>query len=120
MLRLSFRITWLWGFLLCGLAQGAGVEPVLPEGSAPAPLVSRYFPDRVHEFVWRNWNVVEPAKLAAILGTSVENVQALAESMGLPPAGDDSAGDEDARLHHADPAQLASVAVRAIAGRSWR
>jgi hypothetical protein len=49
--------------------------------------VDRYFPDRVHEFVWRNWNVVEPAKLATILKTSVENVHALAGSMGLPPAG---------------------------------
>jgi hypothetical protein len=36
--------------------------------------------------VWRNWNVVEPAKLAAILRTSVENVHALAESLGLPSA----------------------------------
>jgi hypothetical protein len=49
--------------------------------------VSRYFPDRVHEFVWRNWSVVEPARLAAILKTSAENVLALAGSMGLPPAG---------------------------------
>ena len=48
--------------------------------------MSRHFPDRVHEFVWRNWNVVEPAKLAKILGASVEDVTALAESMGLPPA----------------------------------
>ena len=50
-----------------------------------SPIVSRHFPDRVHEFVWRNWNAVEPAKLAKILGTSVENVKALAASMGLPP-----------------------------------
>jgi hypothetical protein len=66
----------------CSLAA----ETVLPEGSAPQPIVSRWFPDRVHEFVWRNWNVVEPAKVAKILGTPVENVTALAESMGLPPA----------------------------------
>jgi hypothetical protein len=48
--------------------------------------VSRHFPDRLHEFVWRNWNAVEPAKLAKILGTSADNVNAVAESMGLPPA----------------------------------
>ena len=75
------------GLLLCALAHGAGVETVLPEGSAPAPIVSAYFPDRVHEFVWRNWQVVEPARLASLLGTSVENVRDLAASMGLPPSG---------------------------------
>ena len=64
------------------LRRGSGPA----RGDAPAPIVSRHFPDRVHEFVWRNWNAVEPAKLAKILGTSVENVTAMAESMGLPPA----------------------------------
>ena len=87
MLRLTFCAAWLCGILLCGLAQGAGVEPFCPRGARRRLLSSRYFPDRVHEFVWRNWNVVEPARLAAILGTSVENVHALAASMGLPPAG---------------------------------
>lgn len=85
--RLTFRLTWLSGVLMGGLAQGAGGETILPEGSAPAPIVSRHFPDRVHAFIWRNWNVVEPARLAGILGTSVENVHALAASLGLPPAG---------------------------------
>lgn len=87
MLGLAFWTAWLCAPLLCALAQGAVVNAALPEGSAPEPVASRHFPDRVHEFVWRNWNVVEPAKLAAILKTSAENVHALAESMGLPPAG---------------------------------
>ncbi|MCL5096485.1 MAG: hypothetical protein M1608_02915, partial [Candidatus Omnitrophica bacterium] len=86
MLRLTTFAELIGGFLLCALARGAGIEAVLPEGSAPAPIVDRYFPDRVYEFVWRNWNLVEPAKLAAIMGTSAENVEALAASMGLPPA----------------------------------
>jgi len=59
---------------------------VLPEGSAPAPLVAAYFPNRVHEFVWRNWNLIEPAKLAKVLDAPVGEITALAESMGLPPA----------------------------------
>jgi hypothetical protein len=59
-------------------------EAVLPYGSGPAALSSPHFPDRVHEFVWRNWNAVEPAKLAGILGASVNDVTAMAESMGLP------------------------------------
>ena len=82
-LRLSFGATWLFGFLRCRPAQNMGMETVLPEGSAPAPIAVQHFPDRIHEFVWRNWTVVEPARLAAILGTSAEQVRALATSMGL-------------------------------------
>jgi hypothetical protein len=70
--------------LFDGAARGLADEPVLPEGSAPPALVSRHFPDRVHEFVWRNWGAVEPARLAKILGASVDDVTAIATSMGLP------------------------------------
>ena len=60
-----------------------GAVTVLPEGNAPAALTFPHFPDRQHAFVWRNWELVEPARLAAVLGTSEENVTALAASMGL-------------------------------------
>ena len=43
-----------------------------------------YFPHRQYAFVWRNWAVVDKAKIAQILSTSVENVERLATSMGLP------------------------------------
>ncbi len=62
----------------------AGV--ILPEGGAPAALSAAHFPNRVYEFVWRNWTLVEPARLARVLGASTGEVAALAESMGLPPA----------------------------------
>lgn len=77
----------VWTCLLLPRWTGAGAaeETVLPQGDARAALVSGHFPDRVHEFVWRNWNAVEPTKLAKILGASVEDVAAMAESMGLPP-----------------------------------
>ena len=58
----------------------------MPVGSAPAAIVRRHFPSRQYEFVWRNWNAVEPVRLAKILGTTEENVRELATSMGLPPA----------------------------------
>ena len=29
----------------------------LPEGAAPDALVARHFPDALHAFVWRNWQV---------------------------------------------------------------
>jgi hypothetical protein len=72
------------GMIFLGWAIGAAGESILPEGDAPAALVSGHFPSRVHEFVWRNWGAVEPAKLAKILGASVQDVTAVAESMGLP------------------------------------
>ncbi len=58
----------------------------LPEGEAPPALAAGHFPDRVQEFVWRNWNVVPTTKLAAILEASPEQVATLAGSMGLLPA----------------------------------
>lgn len=72
----------------CVLLAGvlAADEAVLPHGAAPAALVSPHFPDRVHEFVWRNWNAVPPEKLARILGATARQVTDMAGSMGLPPA----------------------------------
>ena len=61
-------------------------QAILPKGSAPPPIVAQYFPDRVHAFVWRNWNLVEPAKMAKLLDTSEQNVVLIAASMGLPDA----------------------------------
>ena len=81
-----FRTALICNFLSCWIFNGTAADFTLPEGSAPEALVAPHFPDRVHEFVWRNWNVVEPAKMAAILDTSMENVDAVAKSMGLPPA----------------------------------
>ena len=56
----------------------------MPHGDARASIVNLHFPDRVHEFVWRNWNAVEPAKLARILGATAQQITAVADSMGLP------------------------------------
>ncbi len=58
----------------------------MPQGPSPAPIAARHFPDRVHEFVWRNWGLASPDKLAKLLGASAGDVAAMAESMGLPPA----------------------------------
>ena len=69
--------------IVCG---DLSAEVVLPEGDAPRALSAACFPDRLHEFVWRNWNVVEAARLAKVLGTSEGDVAAIAASMGLPPA----------------------------------
>ena len=56
------------------------------KGTTPAVEYS-YFPSRQHAFVFRNWTLVPADRLAKVLETSVENISALASSMGLPPQG---------------------------------
>ena len=63
------------------------IQPVdiqLPEGSAPTPETTPHFPDNLHTFVWRNWNLTTLEKMAQVLKTSTSNVRKLARSMGLP------------------------------------
>ena len=57
---------------------------ILPEGNAPDPESVPHFPDRLHTFVWRNWNLVTIEKLAQVLETSASNVKKTAQSLGLP------------------------------------
>lgn len=54
------------------------------EGGRKEAIDYDYFPHRQYTFVWRNWAVVPKQKIAEILSTSVENVESLATSMGLP------------------------------------
>ena len=63
-------------------AQGEGAMP--GQNYRKMAVDYDYFPHRQYAFVWRNWAVVEKAKIAQILSTSVENVERLATSMGLP------------------------------------
>ncbi len=77
---------WICLILFTWLDSYSAAEISLPEGSAPAPVVDRHFPDRLHEFVWRNWKLVEPAKLAKVVGASEQDIVTIADSMGLPPA----------------------------------
>jgi hypothetical protein len=81
-----FRMSLLCIVLAGSTCQGSAGEVTLPEGSAPAPIVVQHFPDRLYAFVWRNWNLVEPARMAKLLGASEPNVLSMAASMGLPAA----------------------------------
>ncbi len=59
----------------------------LPLGDSPAPVAIPHFPDRVHAFVWRNYELVPAERMAEVLGTTPDRVLALAGAMGLaaPP-----------------------------------
>src|SRR3989339_1324863 len=86
MSRTVFRVLSICAILWCWASDGLAAGVALPQGSAPAPLVDRHFPDRLHAFGWRNWNLVPAAMLAKVVGASAEDIAAIAESMGLPPA----------------------------------
>lgn len=60
----------------------------LPSGPTPEPVAAPHFPDRVHAFVWRNWQLIPAEDMARVLGTSRENVLRTGKAMGLanPPA----------------------------------
>ena len=56
----------------------------LPAGSAPQPLTNECFPAKWQHFLWRNWGLAEPEKLAKILNCSESDLFSAAEEMGLP------------------------------------
>lgn len=59
-------------------------ESVLPTGSSPKALDAPHFPDRLHTFIWRNWESADLADMARVLGTTEDNVREIGLSMGLP------------------------------------
>ena len=52
---------------------------------APEPIPEPHFPDRLHLFVWRNWELANIGRMAKVLGTTPEKVLAVGAAMGLPP-----------------------------------
>ena len=86
MVRFLLCIASICGALVYWASNSNAEETVLPHGAAPPAIASGHFPDRVHELIRRNWNAVEASKMAKILGALAENVEAMAKSMGLPPA----------------------------------
>ncbi len=59
----------------------------LPRGSAPKPVPFPHFPDRLHAFVWRNWQLVPARRMGEVVGAGASDIVRLGRSMGLagPP-----------------------------------
>jgi hypothetical protein len=101
--RRTFLKTTSLALGTCGLAQPgllegwAGAAPAaeaggltaadLPKGSAPKPVLFPHFPDRLHAFVWRNWQLVPTRRMGEVVGASAGEIVQLGRSMGLagPP-----------------------------------
>jgi hypothetical protein len=67
--------------------QGGITAADLPLGSAPKPLPLPHLPDRLHAFVWRNWQLVPARRMAEVVGANASDIVRLGRSMGLagPP-----------------------------------
>ncbi len=92
------------GVLLTGIVRGAA--DVLPTGDARPAIEFKHFPDRLHAFVWRNWEMVPLERMAQVLGTTPEKVRQTGESMGLPP-------------HQQPPAEYQQRGYISIIRRNW-
>jgi hypothetical protein len=60
------------------------VEQAQEKQEAPLPIAEPHFPDRLHLFVWRNWELANVDRMAQVLATTQEKVLEIGSSMGLP------------------------------------
>ena len=76
-----------WAEAAPGGKQGGMTAAALPRGSAPKPVPFPHFPDRLHAFVWRNWQLVPARRMGEVVGASARKIVRLGRSMGLagPP-----------------------------------
>jgi hypothetical protein len=79
-----FNRTFLLSLALALSLRSLTLSDELPAVSDRPPVPTPHFPDAAHAVVWRNWQLVAPARIAAVLGTTADKVTDLAESMGLP------------------------------------
>jgi hypothetical protein len=56
---------------------------VFPDGKPQIAIEDKHFPNRLHAFVWRNWESVSLERMAKTLGTTPGNVRKIGFSMGL-------------------------------------
>ena len=74
---------------------GAGLVRAMWEAVATPEL---HFPDRLHQFVWRNWELANADRMAQVAGCRREDILAVGRSMGLPPKPELS-GDQLRRIY---------------------
>src|ERR1700761_435907 len=80
--RLMKRRTFLQQGGFYGLLFAAGQLPCLADSipgieqgkPIPSPIAETHFPDRLHLFIWRNWELANVDRMAQVLGTTQEKV----------------------------------------------
>lgn len=71
-------------WMLVLAADGAASEAI-PSSPPPPPVMFEHLPDRLHAYVWRNWDLVPTATIARVVAATEEQIESLAASLGLPP-----------------------------------
>jgi len=81
-----------WGAALARTGTAIGAPATvgladLPQGAAPKPVAFPHFPSRLHAFVWRNWPLATPERMARVVGANRADIVRLGRAMGLgkPP-----------------------------------
>lgn len=74
-------------FLTITICTGLSAQQQLPVGTHQPAIEFKHFPNRIYALVWRNWNLVEPARIALTIGCEAKDIMTIAASMGLPPTG---------------------------------
>ncbi len=64
------------GFFVCQIFAQQETKKLFP--------LALHFPNRLHTFVWRNWESVSVDTMAKVLGTSPQAIQEIGRAMGLP------------------------------------
>ncbi|MBL8227995.1 MAG: hypothetical protein JNL98_05945 [Bryobacterales bacterium] len=60
----------------------AGAEGSFPEVTA---IAEPHFPNRLYQYVWRNWDLANLDRMAAVVGARPAQLAELARHLGLPP-----------------------------------
>ena len=65
---------------------GATLSAASPSlwAQAPAPLVEAHFPSRLHQFIWRNWELANLDRMASVVKGEPSKLREIGISMGLP------------------------------------
>ncbi len=84
-MRKYFLVIILLAVSISLVNLSSAIAALLPTGGAKPAIEAKHFPDRLHTFVWRNWESVSLQRMAEVLGTTPDNVREIGRSMGLPP-----------------------------------
>lgn len=76
-------------------ALGAGAAAL---GAAAQSDPEPHFPDALHQFVWRNWELVDLGRMAEVAGCRPDDLRTIGASMGLGPKPELSA-DQQRRIY---------------------
>ena len=73
--------------IICFASLGCSTSINAAPAQAPktrSPLAAWHFPNRLHTFIWRNWQSVSIDTMAKVLDTSPEAIREIGLAMGLP------------------------------------